>query len=82
MSIRAWVQDRINFVGGLHIFLYGVARLVGCFILLGLSLGTSSATLDPDCLSSVILPRRILLEYSEILVAVTFVRRAIFYLCN
>lgn len=82
MLIRAWVQDRVDFVGGLHIFLYGAARLAGCLILLGLSLGTSSGIMDPDRLASVSLSRRILLEYSEILMAVTFVRSALFYLCN
>lgn len=82
MSTRDWVQDRINFLGGLHIFLYGVARLAGCIILLGLSLVTFPGIQDLDRLSSVSPPRQILLECSELLVAVTFVSWAPFYLHN
>ncbi|KAF8966510.1 multidrug resistance-associated ABC transporter [Flammula alnicola] len=64
-----WIQTRIRNLGGLHIFLYAVARLVGCLALLALSSKTLAACDSWDAFSSF---WRLFSECPELFMTLTF----------
>lgn len=70
---RGWIQRQADDIGGLHIFLFVVARLVGCLTLLALSLATLFASNELE--NTPFLPpiQRVLFEWSPISVPIAFV---------
>ena len=79
-ATRGWVQRRVDDIGGLHIFFFVAARLVGCLTLFGLSLVTLFASTEQE--ETPFLPplRKVLTEWSPISIPITFVSMRRFYI--
>ncbi|KAF9475019.1 multidrug resistance-associated ABC transporter [Pholiota conissans] len=69
LTSRGWLQNRIENLGGRHIFLYACARLVGCFILLGITFATLDAS---DTLKKGVPLSQLLSKHPELFSLATF----------
>ncbi len=80
-ATRGWVQRRVDDIGGLHIFCFVAARLVGCLTLFGLSLVTLFASTEPE--DTPFLPplQQVLTQWSPLSVPITFVSMRRLYTC-